>query len=82
QEYMLGQNDLGLAIEVNILDVMTVVEMQEIGAGLVSEIRTINYSDYQGKQPKFSDCYNLVHSKKMDSLIKSNYDEYIKGYNN
>lgn len=66
-------NDLGTATEVAIIYHSDLEHAKKIGVDLASNIRTIKYSDYDGKKPIFSDCMELAFSKYVDSIAKSKY---------
>lgn len=72
-------NDLGIAIETAILYHSEVINAQSIGGKLSEKIRTIDYSDYEGRKPIFSDCIDFAFSKKTDSIAKSKYSQLKKG---
>lgn len=64
QKFSLHNNDLGIAQEVSILYHSENEYAIEIGQELSKKIEEINYSDYQGKKPIFSDCVNFAFNKK------------------
>lgn len=66
-------NDLGTATEVAIIFHSDVEHAKQIGIELSSKIRAINYSDYEGKKPIFSDCIEFAFSKYVDSIAKVKY---------
>lgn len=72
-EFTLANNDLGTAIETAILYHSDVLNAIELGAKLSNNIREINYADYQGKKPIFSDCMEFAFSKYVDSIAKKKY---------
>lgn len=71
-------NDLGLSIETAVLFHSEVLKAQSIGAELSERIRTINYSDYNGRKPIFSDCVSFSFNKSIDSLAKAKFKELRK----
>lgn len=66
-------NGLGLAVETSVLYHHEVLKAKELGSQLSEKIRKINYSDYNGKKPIFSDCVDFAFSKYVDSIAKSKY---------
>lgn len=76
QKFSINNNDLGLALEVSVLFHSETEYAIKIGEELSKKIRTINYSDYQGKKPIFSDCVNFAFSKEIDSLALAKYKEW------
>lgn len=76
QKFSLHNNDLGIAQEVSILYHSENEYAIKIGQELSKKIEEINYSDYQGKKPIFSDCVNFAFNKKTDSLAKRKYKQW------
>lgn len=66
-------NDLGTATEVAVIYHSDVEHAKKIGVELSSKIRTINYSDYDGKTPIFSDCIQFAFGHYVDSIAKKKY---------
>lgn len=66
-------NDLGIATEVAVIYHSDVEHAKKLGIKLSSNIRTINYSDYNGKKPIFSDCIEFAFSRHVDSIAKNKY---------
>jgi heterodisulfide reductase subunit B len=62
--------DLGLAVEVAIMQHAEVERAVEKGKALSKKIRRINYSDYGEKKPIFSDCVSFAFSEEIDSLAR------------
>ncbi len=69
-EFSNENNDLGLAIEIEIMQHQEVIDAVNKGKELSKKIRTINYSDFEGKKPIFSDCVSLAFSQETDSLAR------------
>ena len=69
-EFSNENNDLGLAIEIEIMQHQEVIDAVNKGKELSEKIRTINYSDFEGKKPIFSDCVSLAFSQEIDSLAR------------
>ncbi len=72
-KFIRENNDLGTAIETAVLYHSDVEHAKKVGAELSSKIRTINYSDYNGKKPIFSDCIEFAFSRYVDSIAKNKY---------
>jgi hypothetical protein len=68
-----NNNDLGTATEVAIIYHSDLEHAKKIGMELSSKIRTINYSDYNGKKPIFSDCIEFAFGNYVDSIAKKKY---------
>lgn len=66
-------NDLGLAIEVEIIKHQEVDNALNKGKELSKKIRTINYADFENKKPIFSECINFAFSKEIDSIARELY---------
>ena len=66
-------NDLGLAIEVEIIQHQEVDNALNKGKELSKKIRTINYADFENKKPIFSECINFAFSKEIDSIARELY---------
>jgi hypothetical protein len=66
-------NDLGLAIEVEIIQHQEVFNALNKGKELSKKIRAINYTDFEDKKPIFSDCINFAFSKEIDSIARDLY---------
>ena len=71
-------NDLGLAVEVAIMQHAEVAIAIEKGKVLAKEVNPIDYSDYQGKKPIFSSCISFAFSKDIDSIARKTYNEKEK----
>lgn len=69
-------NDLGLTIERAILYSGVINEPFELGKKMAKDIRIINYSDYEGRKPIFSDCVSFAFSKETDSIASISYKKY------
>ena len=63
-------NDLGLAIEVEIMQHQEVINAKNKGKELSKKIRVINYADFDNKKPVFSECVNFAFSKEIDSTAR------------
>lgn len=66
-------NDLGLAIEVAILQHEEVSLAIENGKELSKTIEAIYYDDYDDKKPIFSNCVSMALSKDIDSIARKLY---------
>lgn len=66
-------NDLGLAIEAEIIQHQEVDNALNKGKELSKKIRTINYADFENKKPIFSECINFAFSKEIDSIARELY---------
>ena len=64
-EFSRKNNDLGTAPEVAIIYHSDVLKAKELGIKLSKNIRKINYSDYGGKKPIFSDCVSFAFSQQV-----------------
>lgn len=71
-------NDLGLTVEQSILYSGIVNKPFELGKKLSKNIRTINYLDYEGRKPIFSDCVSFAFSKQSDSIARDSYKKFVK----
>lgn len=69
-EFSNENNDLGLAIEIEIMQHQEVINAVNEGKKLSEKIRTIKYSDFEGKKPIFSDCISFAFSQEIDSLAR------------
>lgn len=63
-------NDLGLAFETEIIHHEDVINAVNKGKLLSKKIRIINYEDFEGKKPIFSDCINFAFSTEIDSIAR------------
>lgn len=84
-EFSRTNNDLGTAVETAVLYHSDVLNAKELGGELSKRIREINYSDYQGRKPIFSDCIEFAFNEYVDSIAKAKFKilknsklEYIK----
>ena len=75
---MQESNDLGLAVESEILGKMETNEIIELGRNLSKKVKQINYADYEGKKPIFSSCVSFAFSKESDSLARYKFKESKK----
>lgn len=66
-------NDLGTATEVAVIYHSDLEHAKEVGIRMSSKIRKIDYSDYNGKRPIFSDCIEFAFSEHVDSIAKHKY---------
>lgn len=74
QKLILENNDLGTAPQVAVIFHAEVEQAIKVGEEFSEGIKEINYSDYKGKKPIFSDCsYYAFFSKEVDSIAKANY---------
>lgn len=73
-------NDLGLAVEVAILQHTEVSIAVEKGKELSKKIRTINYADYEDRKPIFSNCVSFAFSKEIDSIARDLYNKRKEKY--
>jgi|TARA_R110000868_G_scaffold367410_2_gene630381 hypothetical protein len=71
-------NDLGTTLETVILYNTQSVEAQNLGANLSKNIKIIDYADYEGRAPIFSDCLDLAFSKSVKSIAKEKYRQRKK----
>lgn len=71
-------NDLGLAIEIEIMQHQEVINALNKGKELSKKIRTINYADFENKKPIFSECINFAFSKEIDSIARELYKIKVK----
>lgn len=78
QKFSINNNDLGLAVEVSIIYHSDVLFAVNNGKELSKNIRTIDYSDYQGKKPIFSNCVDFAFSKSVDSIARLKYKNLKK----
>src|SRR5690554_3659896 len=76
QKFSTENNDLGLAVPVTVLFHSGTEQATQIGRELSKKIRTIDYSDYEGRKPIFSDCVNLAFSKEIDSIARKKFKEF------
>jgi hypothetical protein len=77
QKIMKENDDLGLAIESEILGKIEVTRLAQIGSNLSKNIQKIDYADYEGKKPIFSNCVQFAFSKEIDSIAKEEYKKAI-----
>lgn len=73
-------NDLGLAIEIEIMQHQELIVAVNKGKELTKKIRTINYSDFEGKKPIISDCVSFAFSQEIDSIARVTFKNK-KGFN-
>lgn len=78
QKFSIENNDLGLAQESEIIGKIEVTEITNIGGKLSKKIRVIDYSDYEGRKPIFSDCVGFAFSKEIDSVARKKFKEFKK----
>lgn len=78
RKFSTENNDLGLAVPVTVLFHSGTEQATQIGRELSKKIRTIDYSDYEGRKPIFSDCVNLAFSKEIDSIARKKFKEFKK----
>lgn len=70
--------DLGVATEVAVIYHSDVEHAKNVGIKLSSKIRKIDYSDYNGKKPIFSDCIEFAFSEYVDSIAKIKFKNFRK----
>lgn len=73
QDFSKNNNDLGIALEVAILYHYEAIEAKKIGEKLSNKIRTIDYDDYEGRKPIYSDCVSYAFNKEIDSIAREKY---------
>jgi|AntRauMFilla1563_2_1112583.scaffolds.fasta_scaffold06830_3 hypothetical protein len=70
-DFCTDNNDLKLSAidtyHINLEDV------KSKGMGLSKKIRIIDYADYEGRKPIFSDCVQFAFSKEIDSIARDLY---------
>ena len=71
-------NDLGLAVEVEIMQHYEVSVAKNKGKELSKEIKAIDYADFEGRKPIFTDCLRFAFSKEVDSLAREMYKKKVK----
>jgi hypothetical protein len=63
-------NDLGLAVEVAIMQHAEVSIAIEKGKQLSKNIKSIDYADYEGRKPIYTSCVSFAFSKEIDSIAR------------
>lgn len=79
QRFSESNNDLGIAIETAVLYHAVALEANKKGEELSKGVREINYADYDGKKPIFSDCVDFAFSRSIDSVARIKYEQLRKG---
>lgn len=79
QKFSIENNDLGLAVPIAVLFHAETEQATQVGRELSKKIRAIDYSDYEGRKPIFSDCVGFAFSKEIDSVARKKFKEFKKG---
>lgn len=66
-------NDLALSVPVAVLQHAEINKAKALGISLSKKIKSIDYADYEGKKPIFSNCVEYSFSKEVDSLARLEY---------
>lgn len=75
-EFSLNNGDLGYATEVSVIQHKEIENAKQIGIKLSSKIREIDFTDYEGRKPIFSDCLDFAFSNYVDSIARSKFNLY------
>lgn len=78
QNFSKNNNDLGLSVEVAVLFHHEAKEAKKIGKKLSKKIRTIDYDDYEGRKPIYSDCVSFAFNKEIDSIARVQFKKLKK----
>lgn len=70
-------NDLGLAVEIAIMQHGEVAIAEDKGKKLSKKIKTIDYADYEGRKPIITSCISFALSKEIDSIARVMYKEKV-----
>lgn len=66
-------NDLGLAPEVAVIFHSEANDAIKVSEDYSNKIEPIDYADYEGRKPIFSDCFRFANSTYIDSLAKKRF---------
>lgn len=72
-QFSIINKDLGIAIELEILQHSETLKALNDGKIYSKKIRSIEYEDFENKKPIYSDCVSFAFSKSSDSIARKLY---------
>ena len=66
-------NDLGLAPEVAVIFHSEANDAIKVGEDYSNKIEPIDYTEYEGRKPIYSNCFRFANSPYVDSIAKVRY---------
>jgi hypothetical protein len=72
-EFSKTNKDLGIAIELEILQHSETLKALNDGKIYSQKIRSIEYEDFENKKPIYSDCVSFAFSRSSDSIARKLY---------
>lgn len=73
QVVMTEKNDVGLAVESEMLGPIKISELCQFGGDFSRKITPIDYADYENMSPIYTNCVSFSFSREVDSIARQQY---------